>query len=128
MIGRRAAGAVAAALAAGAALAAIPVASGSPAPVHAAVSKVVKVRDYYLAPKSLTVRPGTTIVWKWPSLDNAGDSHDVALKRRPKGVRAFHSDIASSDYTFKHKLRVKGKYVVICTLHPYQMRQTITVR
>jgi plastocyanin len=121
VIGRRAVGAL---VATGvAALAVIPAASGSSTPVK----KTVKVGDYFLSPKKLTVPRRSTIVWKWPAVP--GDSHDVALtKTHPKGVKRWHSDIASSEYSFKRKLTVKGKYVVICTLHPYQMRQTITVR
>jgi plastocyanin len=66
-------------------------------------------------------------VWKWPSVP--GDSHDVKLtKTRPKGVKRWQSDIAVSDYTYKKKLKVKGKYVVICSLHPNSMRQKIIVR
>jgi plastocyanin len=90
------------------------------------VTRTVKVRDYYLSPTKLTVPRKSTIVWRWPSV--GGDSHNVALRARPRGVRRFESDIASDHYSFRRKLTVKGRYVVICTLHPTQMRQTIVVR
>jgi plastocyanin len=117
-------GAAAALLVGGAvAIAAVPASAGKHKPVH----KTVKVQDYSLTPGKLTVPVNSTITWKWPSV--AGDSHDVKLtKTRPKGVKAFQSDIAASDFSFKRKLKVKGKYVVICSLHPTSMRQTITVR
>jgi plastocyanin len=104
-----------------AALAVIPMASGA---TRKPVKKTVRVGDYFLTPKKLTVPPNSTIAWKW----NDGDSHNVTLRKRPKGVKAFHSAIASSDYTYRHKLVKKGTYVVICTLHPDTMRQTITVK
>jgi plastocyanin len=104
------------------ALALIPGASGASKPVK----KTVKVGDYFLSPGKLTVPRKSTIVWKWQAANS--DSHDVTLRKRPKGVKRWHSEIATTDYRFKRKLTVKGKYVVICSLHPYDMRQTITVR
>jgi plastocyanin len=80
-----------------------------------------------MTPEKFSVPKGSTVVWKWPS--TAGDSHDVKLtKQRPKGVKGWQSDIAVSDFTYKRKLKVKGRYVVICSLHPNTMRQTIRVR
>jgi len=115
-----------------AAVAVIPAASGSTAHVTQAakepVKRTVKVRDYYLAPAKLSVPRRSTIVFKWPSLENEGDSHNVSLRKRPAGVKRWTSEVASSDYTYKRKLRKKGKYVVICTLHPYDMRMTIRVK
>jgi plastocyanin len=117
--------ATAALLAAGlAVVVAVPADAGKKKPVH----KTVRVGDYFLAPSKLTVPVRSTITWKWPSSVNSGDSHDVKLtKTRPKGVKPFQSQIASGDYKFKRKLKVKGKYVVICSLHPNSMRMTITV-
>jgi plastocyanin len=57
----------------------------------------------------------------------AGDVHDVKLKSGPKHVKKFHSQPAASDYSFKRKLTVVGKYRIICTLHE-DMRMTIRVR
>jgi plastocyanin len=122
VIGRGAA-AFALAVAGMAGVAAVPAAAGK----HTPVTKTVHLGDYYLTPTKLTVPVKSTIVWKWPS--EAGDSHDVKLtKTHPKGVKRFQSDIAASDFSFRRKLRVKGKYVVICSLHPNSMRQTITVK
>jgi plastocyanin len=121
VIARRSVGALA--VAAAAALAVIPAASGSTKkPVH----KTVKVGDFFLSPSKITVPPKSTITWKWQA-DNA-NTHDVALKQHPKGAKGFHSAFASTDFSFKRKLTVKGRYVVICTLHPYDMRQTIIVK
>ena len=67
------------------------------------------------------------MTWKWPGFEEAGDVHDVKLKSGPKGVKKFHSEPASSDYSFKRKLTKPGKYKIICTLHE-DMRMTIRVK
>jgi plastocyanin len=92
-----------------------------------APTKTVKVADNYYAPKTLTVKKGTTVVFKWPGFDEAGDVHDVKLKSGPKGVKRFHSQPASSDYHFKRKLTVPGTYRIVCTLHE-GMKMKIVVR
>ena len=100
--------------------------SAAPAAV-AASKKTVKVGDNFYTPKTLTVSKGTTVTWKWPSFDQAGDVHDVSLKSGPKGVKKFHSESAASDYRFKRKLTVSGTYKIICTLHE-EMTMTVKVR
>ena len=107
-----------------AAIAAIPATAGKSKPP---VKKTAQLGDYFITPAKMSVPKGSTVVWKWPT--TAGDSHDVKLtKTRPKGVKRWQSQIAVSDYKYKKKLKVKGKYVVICSLHPNTMRQTIRVR
>jgi plastocyanin len=78
-------------------------------------SKVVKVRDNFFAPDSLTVAKQTKIIWRWPS--TPGDVHDVYLSRRPDGVKRFHSDLAGSDYSFARRLKKSGRYTIVCTIH-----------
>ena len=102
-----------AAVAAGMVLA-LPALAGKPKP------KTVKVGDYFLSPSKLTVPENTTIVWKWDA--GNGDT------QRPKGVKRFQSELATTDYRFKAKLKVAGTYTIICTLHPTDMRQKITVK
>lgn len=104
-----------------AALAVAPAATAGSTP-----RKTVKVGDYFLSPGKTTVKRGTKITWKW--LASNGDTHDVKLKKGPRGVKKFHSGYASTDYSFSKILKKKGKYTVICTLHPTQMHQVITVR
>ena len=98
----------------------------SAAPAQAA-KKTVRIYDNYFLPDSLSVKRGTVVVWRWPGLDEAGDVHDVKLKSGPKGVKKFHSEAASTDYSFKRRLRVAGRYRIVCTLHE-EMRMTIRVR
>jgi plastocyanin len=105
-----------------AALAAVPavaVASSKPGPV-----KKVTVADDYFGPAKLKVHVGTTVVWRWPATNT--NTHDVKLKKGPKGAKKFWSDPAAADFSFKRKLKVKGKYSVLCTFHE-NMTQVITV-
>ena len=105
-----------------AALTLVPAVSG--AGVAPTTRKAV-VGDGFYTPSKLTVRRGSTIRWSWPS-DNT-DTHDVELKKGPKGVKRFHSSMAAADYSYRRKLTVPGTYKIICTLHE-EMAQTITVR
>jgi plastocyanin len=100
--------------------------SAAPA-ASAASKKTVKLGDNFYTPKTLTVSKGTTVTWKWPGFDQAGDVHDVALKAGPKGVKKFHSEEAATDYSYKRKLTVPGLYKIVCTLHE-DMRMTIRVK
>ena len=95
--------------------------------VDGATKKTVTLGDNYYAPKSVTVSRGTTVTWRWPGFEEAGDVHDVKLKTGPKGVKKFHSEGAATDYEFKRKLTVAGTYKIVCTLHE-EMTMTVKVR
>jgi plastocyanin len=108
-----------------AALAVVPAASGAGKP-KPPPNKIVRVGDDYFSPARLLKVPrNTTVVWKWRVVN--GNTHDVYLKSKPKGVKRFHSEPATADFTFKRKLTVKGTYSVICTFHE-DMTMKITVR
>jgi plastocyanin len=96
------------------------------APAQAA-KRTVQVHDNYFLRDALTVPRGTTVVWRWPGAEEAGDVHDVKLRSGPKGAKRFHSQPASSDFSFRRTLRVPGRYRIVCTLHE-EMRMTIRVR
>ena len=89
--------------------------------------KTVAIGDNYYAPAPLRVAKGTTVTWRWPGFDEAGDVHDVKLKSGPKGAKKFHSEAASTDFTFKRKLTVPGLYKIVCTLHD-DMKMSIRVK
>jgi plastocyanin len=99
------------------------------APAQAArpKGKTVRIYDNYFLRDNLTVKRNTVITWRWPGFDEAGDVHDVKLKSRPKGAKRFHSEAAATDYTFKRKLTVPGRYRIVCTLHE-EMTMKIRVR
>jgi plastocyanin len=97
------------------------------APVASAAGKrTVKVGDYFLSPGKLTIAHGTKVTWRW--LPTNGDTHDVKLRKAPRGVKSFHSGYASTDYSFTKKLTRTGTYKVVCTLHPTEMHETIVVK
>jgi plastocyanin len=96
-------------------------------PAQGAAKKTVTLGDNYFAPQALKVKQGTKMTWRWPGFDQGGDVHDVKLSKGPKGVKKFHSEAASTDYSFKRKLTVPGTYKLVCTLH-HEMRMTVKVR
>ena len=51
----------------------------------------------------------------------------MKLKRRPKGVKKFQSEPASSGYEYKRTFKKPGTYEIICTLHE-EMVMTIKVK
>ena len=109
------------AVAIGAAVFAVAPAAAKPKPKPL----MVQVADDYYSPLKMTVKPGTIVTWKWLAVN--GNTHDVKLKKGPKGVKKFKSDPAAADFTYKRTLKVKGKYSIICTFHE-NMVQTITVK
>jgi plastocyanin len=98
------------------------------APAQAGTSKkrVVDIGDYYFAPAKMTVKRNTIVVWRWP--EGGGDAHDVVLRKGPKGVKKFASEVYLADEVYRKRLKVPGRYSIICSLHPDEMRQTITVK
>ena len=98
----------------------------APAQAGKSVRKNVKVGDYFFSPRKLTIKKNTTVIWHWPKI--AGDTHDVALKKGPKGVKKFRSDYFAAGVSYKQKFKVKGTYSIYCTLHPTTMKETIVVK
>jgi plastocyanin len=86
--------------------------------------KKVSIHDNYYNPLNLKVKAGTTVKWVWPN--DVGDTHDVNLGKRPKGVKPFHSELVATGYSFKRTLTKPGKYAIYCSLHD-DMKMTITV-
>ena len=101
--------------------------SAAPAQAGAPKPKTVRIYDNYYLADALKVKVGTTVIWRWPGFDEAGDVHDVKLKSGPRGVKKFQSEAAATDFSFRRKLKVAGKYRIICTLHE-EMKMTIRVR
>jgi plastocyanin len=99
----------------------------SATPALGAAKKTVAVGDNYFLPKKLSIKRGTTVVWRWPGFEEGGDVHDVGLVSGPRHVKKFRSDAASTDYSYKKKLTVPGTYRLNCSLH-HEMRMTIRVR
>jgi plastocyanin len=68
----------------------------------------------------LTVRPGTTVTWRWRSQS----SHNVTVRSGPERFRAT----TRSRGLFRHRLSEPGVYRFVCTLHSPGMGITVVVR
>jgi plastocyanin len=93
------------------------------APADAATKRLRIGDDWFVrpgAPPTVTVTKGTTVRWRWVG----DDDHNVSVTRGP--VR-FRSDLKDSG-TFSRKLRRRGTYRIICTIHQPDMRMTLKVR
>jgi plastocyanin len=121
------------------AVAALPalVASGGAAPAAKKPKpKTVRVGDDFYACASctgngtrrakLSVRSGTTIVWKWGAANQ--DTHDVVAYKRPRRVKKFRSELATADFSYRKTLRTRGTYRFLCSVHANVMRMTIVVK
>jgi plastocyanin len=107
--------------AAGLTLTVAPAQAGKPSP-----KRTVEVEDYFFSPAKMTVKRNTIVTWRWPAA--GGDGHDVVLVRGPRGVKRFASDVFFADEAYRKRLKVPGKYSIVCSLHADQMKQTITVK
>ena len=82
---------------------------GCGAGVDGATKKTIELGDNYYAPKTVTVAKNTTVTWRWPGFEEAGDVHDVKLKSGPKGVKKFQSESAATDYASSASSRSRAR-------------------
>jgi plastocyanin len=92
--------------------------------------KVVTVADFYYGPAAVTLRKGGSILWKWSPANS--QPHDVHLKSAPKGLKnkASYSTktTAVTNARFKKSFDTVGSYKFLCTIHPTEMKMTVTVK
>lgn len=79
--------------------------------------KVVSVEDNVYLPYNVKIKEDGKVKWVW-SINNT-QTHNVVLKKAPKGVnkKQFKSGNASSNFQFTKKFTVPGKYHFVCTFH-----------
>jgi plastocyanin len=113
-------------------LAAACLAGAAAAPAGAgkgAKPKLVTVADFYFGPSAVTVPKGGKVKWVWAPTNY--ESHDVHLKKGPKGLKQKGSystkTSAVTNATFVKAFPTPGTYHFICTIHPTQMKLTVTV-
>jgi plastocyanin len=91
--------------------------------------KVVSVADFFFGPNEVTVKKGGAVKWVWASTNTY--PHDVHLKRGPKGLAqkgAYSTKTtAVTNARFERSFETPGTYRFICTIHPTQMKLTVTV-
>jgi plastocyanin len=90
----------------------------------------VTVNDFYFAPTAVTIGKGRAVKWIWSSFNTY--PHDVHLKKGPTGLknksRFSTTTTAVTDASFQRTFEVPGTYRFICTVHPSEMRMTVTVK
>lgn len=105
-------------------------APAAPAAKPAPKPKIVTVNDFYFGPSAVTVNKGGTVKWVWSDLNTY--PHDVHLKQGPKGLAKKSSystkTTAVTEAEFKKKFETPGTYKFICTIHPTEMKLTVTVK
>ncbi len=90
--------------------------------------KTVTLKDSYYDPSKLSVEKGGKVVWKWSNANS--QTHNVTLKKAPKGVKKSQFDSANAvgRFSFSTKFTKPGKYHFECTLHPTTMQADVTVK
>jgi plastocyanin len=93
------------------------------APAAAATRTVRLGDDWFVrdgSPRTVTVSRGDRVRWRW----TGRDQHNVAVQRGPA---RFQSALKRRG-TFSRKLRRRGTYRIICSIHQPDMRMTLRVR
>jgi plastocyanin len=89
-----------------------------------AAAKTVKIGDDFFVRNSgvptVTVKKGATVKWRW----TGRDSHNVVVQ---KGPASFQSSLKTSG-SFKRKMKKKGTYTIICSIHAPDMRMKLKVK
>jgi plastocyanin len=98
--------------------AALPAGASGP-DAGASATKRVTVGDNFFRQRSVTIGSGDTVRWRWVGRN----PHNVTVRRGP---RKFHSRTKSSG-SYSKRLRRRGTYRYLCTVHPASMRGKVVV-
>jgi plastocyanin len=108
------------------ALVGAPAAPAKPAPKPAKVT----VNDFFFGPDAVTIKKGGSVKWVWSELNSY--PHDVHLKKGPNGLANKGSystkTTAVTAAHFQKAFATPGTYKFICTIHPTEMKLTVTVK
>ncbi len=99
----------------------------------------VKVNDDYYSTSKLKVKKNTKVSFKWDKMNL--DTHNVTLKKGPKGVKTTKKPCAKGKVTkcnrsangaiginFAPTFNKPGTYNFICTIHPDLMQLKVVVK
>ena len=92
------------------ALVALGVLAIHPAAAEPTARMELAIDKFAFAPKEITVKPGTTIVWI---------NHDEAPHTVVSGDRTFASKGLDTDDRFEHRFEQEGDFGYICSVHPF---------
>jgi plastocyanin len=105
-------------------------ASAAAAKAPAPKPMIVTVNDFYFGPNAVTIKKGGSVKWVWSDLNTY--PHDVHLKKGPSGLKkkATYSTktTAVTEAHFQKTFSTPGTYKFICTIHPTEMKLTVTVK
>jgi plastocyanin len=93
------------------------------APATAAPRNVDVGDDWFVrdgSPATVTVNKGKRVRWRWVGRD----LHNVVVQRGP---RRFQSPLKRSG-TYVKKMRKRGTYRIVCSIHQPDMRMKLVVR
>jgi plastocyanin len=94
-----------------------------PALASSASAATITLGDSFFSPDSKTVSVGTKVKFDW----TGNKKHNVTKKSGPGG--SFNSVTTKSDgVNFAKTFNKAGVYKLFCTVHPKEMKLTITVR
>jgi plastocyanin len=86
---------------------------------EASATKRVRVGDFFFRSRSITIRRGDTVRWVWVGRE----PHNVTVTRGPREFRSS----TKTDGAYRKRLRRRGTYRYICTVHPDDMRGRVVV-
>lgn len=90
----------------------------------------VSVNDFYFGPSAVTIKQGGAVKWVWSAYNTY--PHDVHLKKGPSGLKRKGSystkTTAITEAHFQKAFPTPGTYKYICTIHPTEMKLTVTVK
>jgi plastocyanin len=92
------------------------------APAAGATRNVKIGDDYYVrsgSPPTVTVSEGTKVKWNW----RGSRQHNVVVQ---SGPASFQSRLKRSG-SYSRKLRKRGTYKIVCSIHQPDMRMTLRV-
>jgi plastocyanin len=98
---------------------ALPQAAADPQ-AGASATKRVRVGDFFFKKRAITIQSGDRVRWVWVG----SEPHDVTVTRGP---RKFHSR-TKRDGSYRKRLRARGTYRYICSVHPIDMRGKVVVK
>ena len=79
----------------------------------------------------MTIKKGGSVKWVWSELNTY--PHDVHLKQGPKGLKKKAHLLDQDDGghrtpNSRRRSTTPGTYKFICTIHPTEMKMTVTVK
>jgi plastocyanin len=88
-----------------------------------AATRTVRLGDDWFvregSPRTVTVSRNTVVRWRW----TGRDQHNVVAS----GAARFQSPLKRSG-TYSRKVRARGTYRIVCSIHQPDMRMTLRVR